>query len=259
MTTRTITALYEQKADAERARDSLKSAGFNQGIEIHDEGAANGKAPGGFMEKLKEFFGGHEDAAAYGEGVRRGHFLLTAKVEEMDATRAASILEASNAIDFDRAQAQWRTEGWAPPAAPKAMAQSKSDEQMIPIVEERLRVGKHEVERGGVSVRSYVVETPVHEQIGLREERVTLERRAVDRPVTSADASFKDRTIELTETAEEAVIAKDAVVREELVIHKQTSERTQDINDTVRRTEVEVDDTTSGGKPKTAPTSPRPI
>ncbi|MGI9169245.1 MAG: hypothetical protein ACR2FH_03600 [Caulobacteraceae bacterium] len=37
---------------------------------------------------------------------------------------------------------------------------------------------------------------------------------AVDRPVGDGDDAFKDRSFEMTEAAEEAVIAKDAVVRE---------------------------------------------
>ena len=57
---------------------------------------------------------------------------------------------------------------------------------MIPIVEEQLSVGKREVERGGVRVRSYVVETPVEETVRLRDETVNVERRRVDRPAPTS-------------------------------------------------------------------------
>ncbi len=252
MTERTITALYQAKVDAERACDQLKAAGFGQ-VDIHDQSDLEAKSPqakGGFMEKVKEFFEGHEDAQAYGEGLRRGHFLLTAKVEDNQADRAIGILEASNAIDFDRTQNEWKKEGWTPKSA-------GGGEEVIPLAEERLRVGKREVELGGVKVRSYVVETPVHEQIGLREEHVSVERRAVDRPAGAGGADFKDRSVEMTETAEEAVIAKDAVVREEVVVRKESSERKQDIDENVRRTEVEIDDTTGRSDEKTFPPAPR--
>jgi stress response protein YsnF len=59
--------------------------------------------------------------------------------------------------------------------------------------------------------------------------------------VTDADRLFQDRTIEATETSEEAVIAKEARVTEEVVISKDTEQRTETVHDTVRRTEVEVD------------------
>ena len=255
MTDRTITALFETKADAERAREQLNTAGKNRQVEVHEQGQA-GAAPSGkdegFMEKVKDFFGGHEDAHAYGEGMRRGHFLLTAKVDEMDADEVARILEASKAIDFERTQQKWRGEGWTGKPA--------GEEQVIPMLEERLRVGKREVERGGVRVRSYVVETPVQEQIGLREERVSIERRPLDRPVAGNEAAFKDRNIELTETAEEAVVAKDTVVREEVVVRKQASERVEEVNDTVRKTEVDIQDTTGrSGEPRPGATPPRNV
>ncbi|WP_052215111.1 YsnF/AvaK domain-containing protein [Belnapia sp. F-4-1] len=117
------------------------------------------------------------------------------------------------------------------------------DEARIPVVEERLRVGKREAGHGRVRIRSYVVETPVQEQVTLHEERVNVERRPTDRPLTGADeALFQERTIEATETAEEAVVAKEARVVEEVALHKTAEERTETVRDTIRRTEVEVED-----------------
>ena len=254
MTDRTITAMYQAKVDAKRACDQLKAAGLDQ-VDIHDQSALEATSPrakGGFMEKVKEFFEGNEDTPAYGEGLRRGHFLLTAHVRDNQADRAIGILEASNAVDFDRSQKEWRSEGWAPETNEAAR-----DEQVIPLAEERLRGGKREVERGGVKVRSYVVETPVHDQVSPRGEHVSVERRPVDRPVGAGDDAFKDRNIEMTETAEEAVIAKDAVVREELVVRKESGERNQEIDEKVRRTEVEVNDTTGRTGQTTPPAAPR--
>jgi hypothetical protein len=56
-----------------------------------------------------------------------------------------------------------------------------------------------------------------------------------------ADA-FQERDIEMTETAEEAVVDKKAVAREELVVRKTAEEHVESIDDTVRRTEVDVDE-----------------
>ena len=99
--------------------------------------------------------------------------------------------------------------------------------------------------RGTARVRSYVEEVPVHETVNLREEHVNIERRPVDQLLSSADldksALFQDRTIEVTETAEEAVLAKEARVKEEVVVSKTATEHTEEINDTVRRTNVDID------------------
>jgi len=120
---------------------------------------------------------------------------------------------------------------------------SHAGDQVIPLAEETLSVGKRDVSHGRVRVRSYVVETPVSEQVTLRDERVSIERRPVDRAVSAADADiFRERTIEASETDEEAVVAKSVRVREEVVLHKDVEERTETISDKVRRTEIEVED-----------------
>jgi uncharacterized protein (TIGR02271 family) len=115
-------------------------------------------------------------------------------------------------------------------------------EEVIPVAEEQLRVGKRDVSHGRVRIRSYVVETPVEEQVTLREERVAVERRPVDRALGDADHAFQERTIEAEERGEEAVVSKEARVTEEVVVRKQAEQRTETVSDTVRQTEVEVED-----------------
>ena len=114
--------------------------------------------------------------------------------------------------------------------------------QAVPLVQEDLVVGKRTVDDGGIRLYRRVVEVPVQEDVVLREEHVNVNRVPVDRAVTSGDDVFRDRTIELTETAEEAVVTKDARVVEEIVLNKDVVEHTQTIQDTVRHTEVEVED-----------------
>ena len=115
-------------------------------------------------------------------------------------------------------------------------------DEVIPVVEEELHVGKRDVGGGRVRIHSRVVERPVQEQVNLREERVHVERRPVDRPLSEADAAFRDRTIEAEERREEAVVSKEARVKEELVVRKDVEQRTETISDTVRSTEVDVED-----------------
>ncbi len=74
----------------------------------------------------------------------------------------------------------------------------------------------------------------------------------MDRPLTAADdPAFRERVIEAEEHAEEAVVAKEARVREELVVRKEAGERTETVRDTVRRTEVEVEDERLDGQRST--------
>ncbi len=97
-------------------------------------------------------------------------------------------------------------------------------------------------------MRSYVVERPVEEQVELREERVTIERRPVNREVAAGDAVFEEKVIEAVERGEEAVVSKQARVVEEIALGKDVNTRTETVRDTVRKQEVEIeDDRTSAG------------
>ena len=194
-----------------------------------------------------------EDRYAYGEGLRRGSYLLTAHVKTgEDADHIIRILEESSTIDLDERQESWRSEGWQPYGATgseedfdrtSATGGDVVGEERIPVVEEALRIGKREVARGGARVRSYVREVPVTEQVELREEHIDIERRPVEERLSDSDTGdlLQERVIEVSEMAEEAVVTKHAVVREELVVNKTVEQHTEQINDTVRRTEVDVE------------------
>jgi uncharacterized protein (TIGR02271 family) len=196
--------------------------------------------------------------------------------------RATEVLDRHSPLDIDEQASKWKSGGWVaadamrqPPLTGQQMsAQTGTQASMqdaglggavgsgagsamgvppggiagaeaaraIPVIEEELRVGKREVQRGGVRVYSRMVETPVEESINLREETVKVERRPVDQPVSAADlAALKDSTIELRETVEEPVVEKVARVVEEVVVGKQVTQRQEQVSDTVRHTEVNVE------------------
>ena len=117
-------------------------------------------------------------------------------------------------------------------------------EEVFQVAEERLRVGKRNVDRGGVNIRAYTREIPVEERVTLREEHVHVERRPVSGTRVAganADALFQDRSIEVEEHSEEAIVSKEAVVTEEIVVSKDVNVREEVVSDTVRKTEVDVE------------------
>jgi len=290
---RTITAFFDSRSDAENAVSRLKVLGLSgdsvrlvPGYERDTETAADNTydRPGeGFWDSLRDLFIPDEDRDTYAEGLRRGGYLVTVTCGDEWYERALDILDDEGTIDIDERAEAWRSEGWAgrssatslagntesvsgnatsvPATAPSldtlststlgassTSANVKQGDEVIPIVEENLRVGKRDVSHGRVRVRSYVVETPVSEQVNLREERVQIDRRPVDRPLSDADRAFQDRTIEAEERVEEAVVSKEARVKEELVIRKDIEERTETVSDSVRSTEVKVEDERVSGK-----------
>lgn len=228
----TFTALFDRRADAEAVQARLEKLGI---IEIdhglHDKEAAAFADGRGAVPP-------EEDRRLYDEAVRRGGFLLTVNSDDQQADRVRQLLEGSDAVDMDEREREIRASGFVPPAP--AAAAGAADE-VIPVVEERLTVGKRQVDRGGVRVRAYTVETPVQESVDLRTERVEVERRPVGGSVADAESLFQERTLELSETAEEAVVGKSARVVEEVSLAKEVGQRTETIQDTVRRTEVEVE------------------
>jgi uncharacterized protein (TIGR02271 family) len=268
----TITAMFDSRSDAEAAKARLEAANVDaEHVHVHDKSSQGYREQGysshedrGVWDSIKNAFLPDEDRHTYEEGLRRGGVLLTADVDDDRVDEAVRVLEDAGSIDIDDRSSQWRSSGWdyAAPATGAGvgtaaglgalgatehagrtgLAGSTEREEVIPVVEEQLVVGKRDVNRGGVRVRSYVTETPVHEQIRLRNERVNVERRTVDQPLSAADGdAFRERSIDMTATGEEAVVGKNARVVEEVVVSKTAEEHVENIDDTVRRTDVEVD------------------
>lgn len=112
-------------------------------------------------------------------------------------------------------------------------------EATIPVIQEELNVGKCEVEKGGVRLRSRVVMEEVSEDVNLRNETARVERVPVDRLADERD--LRETEAEVREYEEVPVVAKEARVVEEIKLSKDVTERDETISDTVRNTEVDID------------------
>ena len=241
---RTLAALFDTKREAQDAEAGLTRRGIESGRVTLVQDAARGLTVPA------------EDRATYEEGLRRGGTLLLARVEDAEVEAVIVVLEKTGAVDLDARERDWRAQGWtreaaAPAAAPApappatgtaAPAGGMVQEEALPVIEERLVVGKRDVTRGTVRVRAHVREVPVEVPVHLREEHAVVERHPVDRPVTPADAdAFRDKVVAVDTVIEEPVVAKEAVVVEEIVVHKDVARRVETVRDTVRRTVVEVE------------------
>lgn len=114
---RTVAALYENRDVAERVAAALKAEGLGNEVEIrdaeHEDAKRHHHGLGGWLSDL---FGGHDDHHVYTEGLRRGHVLVVAKVDALNETRVASIMDAA-AVNLGAVQSKWRGEGWSPGTA----------------------------------------------------------------------------------------------------------------------------------------------
>lgn len=282
---RTLVGIFDDATHAQAVLSELQTLGLpgSQTRLMHNQPVAGQSATDSqsWTDKVSAWFkslNDHEDDALhadhYAEAWRRGHYLVVADAENDMVDHVVSIMNRHGAVDVKRRSEEWQQSGYngrfdstampytdqqfekerltyqtSTPAA--SMHENATADASIPVVQEELSVGKRIVQRGGVRVHSYVEERPVAELIRLRDERVDVQRRPVDRAASAADLSFQDRTVEVAARGEEAVVEKRARVVEEVRVNKSVSERDQKVEETLRRKDVRVENL----PPESAPAS----
>ena len=117
--TRTITALFDTKVDADAGAERLRQAGVEAGsVSVHDQsthkttGDYSTRQDKGLWASIKGVFVPSEDRHVYEEGIRRGGYLVTADVDDDSTAAAVRALEEANSVDLDARSAEWRASGW---------------------------------------------------------------------------------------------------------------------------------------------------
>ena len=260
-----VIGLFENRSVADKVAQELLAAGFSERNLNRYEGS---------QDEIERELGregiSSADADYYAEGLRSGGALVSVRANDNQVDEAVDIMNryantgtADDSTTYDTGTVDYAassapsdldtvatgtttevTERSTPVSAATPMAATTdADEARLAVAEERLIVGKREISRGGVRVRRVVTEVPVEEQVVLRDETIRVDRRSVDQPVSGTDANlFTEQTFEFSETDEEAVITKEARVVEEVVVGKTVAERTETVRDTVRRSDVQVEE-----------------
>ena len=275
----TVVGMFDTAAQAQQAAQKLNAAGFStEHVDVSNakyhaggspsadgsdyqntsgtavEGVADAagrtahQAEEGISGFFSSLFGGDEDdndtAQRYQHVAQSTGSIVTVHCHSAEnAHKAAQILDEAGAVDVDERAA---TTGYQSKTQPNSYADQNTtagtDGMKAEVIEESLQVGKRTEQTGGVRLRSRIVEKPVEASVRLREEHVVVNRIPVNRPASEADfQAFKEGQVEVTESAERAVVAKEAKVVEEVSLGKQVTEREQVIHDTVRNTEVDVE------------------
>ncbi len=243
-----VVAMFDRKNEAEAAKQDLVQAGFDRSnVEVvaHEDARNDQDRTSGFWQTLVDPGAAEDDMGHLAEGVRRGGSVLTVTVDDDRVDQVEEVLNRHNPVDVDERVSQWRQEGYSgydreAPVYDATQVEAERERYAIPIVEEDIKVGKREVREGGKRIRTFVRETPVEEQVTLRDEEVHVERRPVDRAATEAD--FQEQDVTMSESHEEAVVSKEARVVEEVTVEKEAVEHTETVRGTERKTEVEVED-----------------
>ncbi len=206
-------------------------------------GAGVGGATGGVIGALVDAGIPEEQANQYAEGVRRGGTLVTVRAGDDRAEQAADIMNRFDPINIERRTKQWhdkeRWSGFDENAKP--FTGDQVNEMRIPIIEEKMKVGKRQVEEGGVRIKKEMETKDVEESVNLRNEDVDVQRRKVDRPASDADFNaFQEGTVEIHTIHEEPVVGKEARVTGEVVVDKDVEQHQETVKGQVRKTDVDV-------------------
>lgn len=121
--THTLAAVFETRAEANRAKDELIHSGYAaETIAVTDSGTVAGTPRindnESILQSVKHMFSQllgreHADRHIYAEALNRGHVVLTIHTHSMEAAdRAADIVEDFNPIDIDEHETMWRASGW---------------------------------------------------------------------------------------------------------------------------------------------------
>jgi len=254
--TQTVIGIFDSVDDAQRAINHLESEGISRDrIDLssrssdYSSGTTTASTTAsheeeGFGESISRFFSNlfsddEDQARKYSTVAQRGTIVTVHTSSADESERVANILDRFGSVDVDERSRAYSTGDYASTTDTTSRLSDDAD-RTISVVQEELQVGKREIETGGIRVRSRIIETPVEETLRLRSEKVWVNRNAVNRPATDAD--FKEETIEITQHAEVPVVAKEARVVEEVKVGKAVEQNEQTIRETVRHTDVDVDE-----------------
>jgi uncharacterized protein (TIGR02271 family) len=123
-----------------------------------------------------------------------------------------------------------------------------SGDTTIPLHEEELKIGKREVETGGVRLRKIVRTETVERPVELRHEDIVVERvpagerQAGTMGTEAGQRVFEGEEVYIPLRREEAVVEKDVRVREEIRARKTSETQRENVSGEIRREDVEIEE-----------------
>lgn len=193
------------------------------------------------FQKIKGFFGFDtaklydENIAAYSQSIRNGNVIVVA-----DGTRVSRTL-LDRYIGGATREVEVETEYVPERDTMRHAALDNQDDATIRLEAERMQVDKQSVQAGQAVIHKRVVEDVETVEVPVRHEEVYIERVPLsDQDVTTAD--FAEETINIPVMEEQVIVSKRPVVTEEIRVHKRDVQGSQDVSETLRREELEVDE-----------------
>lgn len=121
------------------------------------------------------------------------------------------------------------------------------EQASVTLSEEELKVGKRQVEYGGVRLRKIIRTETVNQPVELKREEIVVERVPAGQGAKARGKSFEQEEVYIPLRREEAVVQKEAHVREEVRLSKRSETERQNVQERVRKEDVQVE---RSGKPR---------
>jgi len=232
-------------------------------------GAAVGAAAGGLLGALTGLGVPEEEARYYESEVQSGRTLVTVKAgnryqdvinvlrrngaydASSQAAHTAGTTGQTTATTGQATAHTQQTTAQTPTTGTQASRQNVNvqGEQVVQLREEQLNVEKQPVQTGEAVLRKEVVTEQKTINVPVSREELVIERRPVqphesDRPITE---NAEDQTIRIPLREERVEVEKTAVVVEEVAVGKRVVTENEQVQETVRREEVHVDQGTAQG------------
>jgi len=125
----------------------------------------------------------------------------------------------------------------ADPRPTHGQVEHGGDHHTLELEEERLRVTKQREQAGEVRLGKRVDEHTEQVEVPVREERVVIERRPGRGEARTGEIGDTGGEIEVPITRERVDVGKETVVAEEVGVRKEAVERTERVQETLRREE----------------------
>lgn len=212
---------------------------------------------GDWIDKFKEMFGGNyslrrvfeemgfsrDEAESFDRRIDSGEIFLFADDEVYNESVGSTGVTGAEFSADPAADAE------APKMSRAERRKKLSDngEESIYLHEEQLEVQKERVQTGEINVNKRIVEEEQHIDVPLERDDVVVERRPV------ADTGNPDEEIKrepyqvgdelhIPVIEERLIVTKKEVVTEEIVVTKRKINETEHITETLRREEVDIDE-----------------
>lgn len=114
------------------------------------------------------------------------------------------------------------------------------EETRLRLNEEQVKVGKREVEYGGVRLRKIVRTETVNVPVELEREEIQIERSPAGGAPTG-EATIREEDVYIPLRREEAVVEKTVAAREDIRVSKRRETERENVREEVRREEVEIE------------------